>query len=482
MSKRYLFSLAIIALLLFSVQIALAEDNYEIKFVDVKSQIAANETAVYELDIINNGPNEEFFTIYSPDIGWDFKTEPSYDKNIKVEAHHTYTTRILVTPLESMPYGLYGVTANVRNVNSNTVKSRALMIEIRNLAQIYGKYLPAIRVGTIMDPEVDPREDTVIKVVLENRNKLEIGDVWVNIRSSLINEDYKTSLGALEKKTLEFKVKFDDFEKPRMDVLHATAKTEVAGRIYEFNADSFDYEIMEYGRVVEDVSETKGLLIKTKTILLKNTGNSDKKYAYQVKKPFLSGLYLSEDPNGNVVKADGKKYIEWQVSITPNMSEKIVLKYNFWPIILILIFIGMGVGAYYMIRSPVVIKKSAVVTATKDGGMWRINVQIYLKNRSKNQIKNVIIKDKISNLLEVQQEAEIGTIQPTKVLKHDKKGAIIHWDVGSLDRFEERIVTYKTKAKLSILGEIMLPHAVLSFSRGNRTIQVYSNKVLMSHK
>lgn len=482
MSKKLILSLFTLLVLVFSLQTVLAED-FEVKFTEVKSSILINETAIFELNVTNNGPNIEYFTVYSPDIEWSFVTDPTSDKNMKIYPYQSFKTLIKITPVEPLNYGIYGIIANVRHVRLNKVKPTTLLVTIRNpFSAVYGSYLPALRVSTAMAKDIDPREETVIKVNLENRNKLEVRDVKIRLRSALISEEYTTSLLPLERKTLDFVVSFDDLERPRSDLLHVTAEAKIEDRSYEFNAEAFEYNIIPYGEIGEDITEESGFLSKTKTVLLKNMGNVERKYAYHYKKPFMSWIYLSTNPKATVVKIDGDKQLEWSFTVAPNMAERVVIRYNFWPFLIFIGIIVLIIVGYYIFRSPVVISKSAAVTATKDGGMWRINVQIYLKNRSNKKIKHVMVKDKVSNLLEMQQEFEVGTIQPCKVLKHDKKGTIANWDVGTLDKFEERIITYKTKAKLSILGEIVLPHSVVSFSKNNRKMQVYSNTVLMKHK
>lgn len=484
MPKRSLLSVLIILLAVaFSLQAVYAQETFTVKFNEVKSTILPNETAVFELNITNNGPNIEYFTVYSPDIEWQLSTEPTSDKNIKLYPYQTYTTIVRLKPVDMPSYGIYGVMVNVRHVRLNKVKPTTLLVTVRNpLSAVYGTYLPALRVSTVMPKKIDPRKDVKVKVNLENRNKLSIEDVNVRLRSALIKKDYRTSLNPLERKTLEFTVSFDDLERPRKDLLHVTAEVNIDGRPYEFNAESFEYEIIPYGKIEDETLESSGFLTKEKQIILKNIGNVERKYFYHIKKPFLSWMYVSTNPKATVVNIDGSKNFEWVFTISPNMDEKIIVNYNFWPIVIFLLAVAIALILYFVFRSPVVIRKSAAVTATKDGGMWRINVQIYLKNRSNKEVKHVIVKDKISNLLELQQDSEVGTLKPYKVLKHDRKGTIASWDVGTLERFEERIITYKTKAKLSILGEIVLPHAVVSFSRNNRTVQVYSNNVLMRHK
>ena len=58
------------------------------------------------------------------------------------------------------------------------------------------------------------------------------------------------------------------------------------------------------------------------------------------------------------------------------------------------------------------------------------------------------------------KDYDIGTVRPVNVLHDDKKGALIKWKFESLDAGEERVITYKMRSSLTILGGLQLPVAV----------------------
>ena len=59
--------------------------------------------------------------------------------------------------------------------------------------------------------------------------------------------------------------------------------------------------------------------------------------------------------------------------------------------------------------------------------------------------------------MDIKKEFAEGTLKPSRILQHHKKGLIVKWNIASLDAFEERIISYKIKSKLSILGTLTLP-------------------------
>ena len=114
-------------------------------------------------------------------------------------------------------------------------------------------------------------------------------------------------------------------------------------------------------------------------------------------------------------------------------------------------------------RSPVLVHKSATVLATKEGGISELKVLIVVKNRTGKELKNVAIIDKVPHIADVLKDFEMGTLHPIKVLKHEKKGTLIKWGVKEFDAFEERVLAYKIKTRLSVLGEFKLPVVVVKF-------------------
>ena len=66
------------------------------------------------------------------------------------------------------------------------------------------------------------------------------------------------------------------------------------------------------------------------------------------------------------------------------------------------------------------------------------------------------IVDKIPNIADLEKGLSIGTLHPTKILKHERKGTIIKWLIEQLDAGDERVISYKIKSHLSILGEFRL--------------------------
>ena len=63
---------------------------------------------------------------------------------------------------------------------------------------------------------------------------------------------------------------------------------------------------------------------------------------------------------------------------------------------------------------------------------------------------------------------------------HTTKGTVMKWNIDELVPGEDRLITYKVKSKLSIIGNFRLPRSKVVFKRKGRDVHVYSNNLGVS--
>ena len=66
-------------------------------------------------------------------------------------------------------------------------------------------------------------------------------------------------------------------------------------------------------------------------------------------------------------------------------------------------------------------------------------------------------------------------MQPSKILKHEKKGSIIKWSIDELHVGEERVISYRIKSRLPIIGDFTLESAVARFKHQGKERISHSN-------
>ena len=150
---------------------------------------------------------------------------------------------------------------------------------------------------------------------------------------------------------------------------------------------------------------------------------------------------------------------------------------NYRPLFIIFIISICALILYYAFRSPLVIKKHAM-HVQKSSETSTIKVLLHIQNRTSKVVENVKVMDKVPAIGLINKDFPVGTLQPTKVIRHENKGTIVKWMVPTLEAYEERIITYLFTPKLRIIGPVKLPASMVKYkNKMNKFSKVYSAKV-----
>ena len=71
-------------------------------------------------------------------------------------------------------------------------------------------------------------------------------------------------------------------------------------------------------------------------------------------------MFTYTSPEATVTKEDGVKYFVWDVALPPQGAITITIIVNYRPIFYIFLAILVCTTLYYLLRSPVVVKKQAI--------------------------------------------------------------------------------------------------------------------------
>ena len=176
----------------------------------------------------------------------------------------------------------------------------------------------------------------------------------------------------------------------------------------------------------------------------------------------------------DTVKINGER--GFLITLESGEQESIVITTNYWIGIIILILIIIGIVAYYIFRSPIVGWKELEIIE-KSEGLNKIKVLLTIRNRSNKKIEDIKIYDYVPSIASVEEGDYIGTTKPTKIMTHSVKGQRITWEIERLDPYEERILLYRIKTKLPVLGNIKLTPAKIKFIyKGKEREVIIKNK------
>ncbi len=483
MRFRALWFLSVFVLVLSS---ALAQEITQPSeiLIDVKpinDAISAGDVAVFNVTITNEMKYDDSFKIrFSNDVEWTILTDPLRYKfskfDLAVGESANFLVKIRASPAASLGYNQYIIGMKV---GAEVTKKEAISyITIGYGPQfLTPKQYAALIVASLnVSDKIDPRGDMQIRVHIRNKNPLNITNLKIVAKSQVVDQEMSLDLGALEEKDVYLIQELDPLESPKQDLL----VVEVIREDVTLVRLEKSFEIISYSQFDTTTAEREDLLKRLYLIDVVNNGNY--RTTNKVRHPtnFVKAIFSETDPKAGLVRVDGKRYLEWNLELDADEETQLTVVESYWPLVYIVVLLFLVLVLYYLLRSPIVVRKSAVVVAKNEGGISGLKIMLTVKNRSKKHVKDVKIVDSIPNIAVIDKEAEVGMLVPAKVVMHAKKGTLLKWNIGDMDKGDDRVLSYKVKSRLTILGSFTLPAAVSKFSVKGKERVVYSNRLRMS--
>tara|TARA_Y100000310_G_C20504290_1_gene725620 strand:+ start:19 stop:684 length:666 start_codon:yes stop_codon:yes gene_type:complete len=211
-----------------------------------------------------------------------------------------------------------------------------------------------------------------------------------------------------------------------------------------------------------------------------NDGNTINTQEIKYPVSIFSTLFVSGEER--VKSIDGQRYLVWERTLKPNESTTINFVTNYRVLFYVAVILVIFLIFYYAVKSPISVTKKATTTKSdEEGALSQIKITLEVRNRGTKPLKHVSITDLVPAIANVERMLELGTLKP-KDIKHAKSGTRVSWELAELDGHEHRLITYKVKAKLNILGTFSLPRAVVQYSKGRgKRGKAYSNIFRLSN-
>ncbi|MBI2657467.1 hypothetical protein HYX08_02100 [Candidatus Woesearchaeota archaeon] len=447
---------------------------FDVKANPIKDKIVVDEVAEFEVTISNNFDTDEEFTIKKAGYPfWDMYTKPLQNPiTLKVPAMGSSSIKLFVDPLYITSVDTYTLDMGVVLSRTGQEQKVPITIGIKSTEPLIGGYIPTVLTSVDMPSDIDPRDEFRIKIALNNQNVLDYPNLTIKIESNLFKDEIHIPLGPKEEKNVELSKKLDPMTPPQEDRLIIAIFKE--GRLI-VSPIVKEFKIREYLTQEELPKEKSFLKIKRSIKVVSN--NPDYSGTVKIETTPLKNLLLTSSPRSELTKENGKQYLTWNAELGKDNMMLIYVYENYRPIVVIVILTGVAILLYFLFRSPIVVRKSIANIGMSEGGISEAKVVVRVKNRSPKQIANIEVIDNLPNIAHVEKELSIGSMQPHAILRHPKKGIMIKWNVESLEAGDERVLSYRMKSRLSILGEFNLPAATARCAVGKRTIISNSNRV-----
>ena len=334
-------------------------------------------------------------------------------------------------------------------------------------------YLPSLKVEVDMDSRIDVKKPVSIKLFLENKNPLDLSKMTLRIQSEIpeFQQSLEVNLPPLGKKTMELTITPNPYQQPKEYVL-----------FFIFEQKEQTIKVVEQRIEIQTLLPDFGVEVVKNTIFFKqfwevtvtNEGNVRNTQKVEVPLPFLGSL-LAQGEGVLIEKGKEQTVARWELDLGPNESKKLSLVVNYRIIAYVVALLLAALMFYMYVQSPLSITKTAVTTKSdEEGALSEIKITLEVQNHSKKVVKDVDIIDIIPDIANMEKSLELGTLKPQE-MKHIKEGTKVRWNLAEVDASEHRLITYKIRAKLNILGVFSLPRAAAEYKKGKKTRKAYSN-------
>lgn len=457
----------LILLLLISGVFALPVD---LTIIPQEQRITFNEKATFNVTIHNSGADAIKLRLFSPNFpDWDFASEPLMNPILlNLAPQQSQIVSVAFTPLHVNAIGVYNLPVHIQNIDSKEYQTEKFRISLLSLDRSRADYIPSVKMTTDSQILVDPRETESLHLTIENLNVLSLSELTIQVRSTLFSADVSTTLAPRGEKeatrTIQVPIDLADNTPPQEDTLLITLlyHDKKIGDILVVPISVTPFTSIES----ETQLDEKFLRIR-KVVTYTNKGNVRFEGEQHVAVTLFEQLFSSTDPKASKDNTQGRSYVFF-VYLNPGESQTVYVFVNYYPIAIVVLLLVAGLILYYLYRSPLILTKQAVDVTYADGGISGLRVNIRLRNRSSVPIKDIVITDKAPRLTVVEPGVSLGSLPPSSTKRFLDGGTQLTWHIDDLGAEEERMITYRMKTPLSVVGEYTLNPALAHFSTAGR--------------
>ena len=434
--------------------------GFDVEIEPIKNVLLFEENeASFEVSIKNYQDYNDRYIFSTLDVDWDVSIDPLF-----VQAGSTNKGTIKITPAKNKT-GDFAVLVGISSVEdiSNT-ENQIFRIAVLDYNNIIATRLE-------VPEEINPNKKALFNLKTINDHNVQLKNLKVTVESDFFSKSEELDLMPYETKNFDFLLEFEG------EITEGTYP--VYTKVFyndELAITVQDEMLLGY---FPDVSEIKtpesGFLIKKEEITKKNEGNVISHETYIKEVSTLEKLFTFTDPEPtSVIKEDGKYVLTWSFDLKPSEVKKITIETNYRIFTLALIVLIIIIWALVSVFKKDLSLNKKVITIKQGKEGSSIKMQLIVKNHSNSTVKNIRILDTVINVVE--RPSEFGTLHPDKTIK-TTSGYKLMWNIHELKPREERVISYKAKSKIYVIGKLVIPQALVRYRSKNLARVIKSNRI-----
>ena len=189
---------------------------------------------------------------------------------------------------------------------------------------------------------------------------------------------------------------------------------------------------------------------------------------------FMENFFYPKTEPEEIERKENRVVYKWIVPpLSPGEEYRIIYEVSVWNVVLVFSILIVILVYLFTQIFKVDIKKSyrARKPLTKES---EVCVTLEVKNRGRKEIKNVVVVDYVPSIMKVVEKFE--TLRP--MIRKIRGGTQLVWKLGTLSPGDERIISYRVKPIVDILGTIRLPKAYIKYSGKKGEVKKVLSKTL----
>lgn len=344
----------------------------------------------------------------------------------------------------------------VKSVDYNVTASKQLYVLVKRSSPIF---LTDIKLNK---QSFKPSETLIIQPVLTNIDKNEKVDVFVTtkiLQNDLLIQEFDDSVSVDSLKILTLSHNFD------IKLTHKPGDYKIVvdvrdnlNKILDEKSTIFKIETISH-RIIEEKETKRNLFDSSITIKITNNGNvPEYNFNFSVILPLVtkSFFYPKIEPNFQEEK-NGRIIYKWLIrELDPGETITINYELKFTNIVIIsCILVIVIIWVVWLTFQPKLMKKYMGVLAKDE----EVTISLHVKNKGRKTLDSVTVKDFVPAIATVIKEFD--TLTPSITRK--TTGTELTWQVKDIRPKEERVLTYKIKPVIELLGDLKLPKAHLLY-------------------
>ncbi|MCX6821097.1 MAG: hypothetical protein NT016_04080 [Candidatus Aenigmarchaeota archaeon] len=236
------------------------------------------------------------------------------------------------------------------------------------------------------------------------------------------------------------------------------------------------FEVNPLTSLLYDKSVSYTPFAQTKVITIKNDGNFAQRYfnVTESVSGIVTKLFYPVTPPSSIENADGKVTYVWTITrLNPGETTSVTYEIRFVSIWISGLVIALLVYvAFAYVFTPRISKNVIMVGPLKRGK--EVTALIEMRNATLYELKNITVTDSIPPIASLVEKFD--TMRPDT--KRNEYGTQLTWKIKSLKPLEERVLTYRLKTNVDVIGSVRLPAAGMEYMNHKRQTKRIVSKPL----